>query len=209
MHAGKGKEMPRGRLIGWGGLAAMLGGALWSAWAVLVSLRPEGCIGAECELPGSSNRDYSDLVPLLFPAVLLLAVGLAGVVALARSRRRFGTLGKVGLILGVLGAVVLVASVLVQSIFFDGDFPLMPTFVIPGMLALAIGFLLFSVALLRVLPRWAGALLVIGSLAILGANDQNEQILMAIPFGIAWIAVGYVLWSGKGELHATSGVPVD
>lgn len=42
-------------------------------------------------------------------------------------------------------------------------------------------------------------LLVVGSLAMLGFNDQNAQALMAIPFGIAWVAVGYVLWSGRGE----------
>ncbi len=201
--------MQHRRLIRWGGLAAILGGALWSAWAILVSLKPEGCIGAECELPGRSPRGYSDLVPLLFLAVLLIAIGLVGVVALARARRRFGTLGRVGLIIAVLGASVLVASVLVQSIVFDGDFPLMPNFVIPGMLALATGFLLFSVTLLRVLPRWAGALLIVGSLAILGANDQNEQILMVIPFGIAWVTVGWVLWSAKGELHVTSAERAD
>lgn len=42
-------------------------------------------------------------------------------------------------------------------------------------------------------------LLVVGSLAMLGFNDQNTQVLLAIPFGIAWMAVGYVLWSGVGE----------
>lgn len=191
--------MSTAKFIRWSRLVAMLGSALWSPWALLISLKPEGCIGAECELPGNS-----DLVPLLSLAVLLLAVGLAGVVALAWASGLFGTLGRVGLIIDALGATVLVASVLVQSIFFDGDFPVMATFVIPGMLALAIGFLLFSVALLIVLPRWAGALLIIGSLAVLGANDQNEQILIAVPFCIAWAAVGYVLWSSEGEPHATS-----
>jgi hypothetical protein len=34
---------------------------------------------------------------------------------------------------------------------------------------------------------------------MLGFNDQNAQALLAIPNGIAWVAVGYVLWSGKGE----------
>jgi hypothetical protein len=48
----------------------------------------------------------------------------------------------------------------------------------------------------------AGALLmlalflVMGSLAMLGFNDQNAQALLAIPFGIAWVAVEYVLLSG-------------
>jgi hypothetical protein len=41
-------------------------------------------------------------------------------------------------------------------------------------------------------------LLVIGSLGMLGLNDQNAQVLMAIPFGIGWLAVGYALWSGRG-----------
>ena len=38
--------------------------------------------------------------------------------------------------------------------------------------------------------------LVMGSLAMLGFNDQNAQALLAIPFGIAWVAVEYVLLSG-------------
>jgi len=49
------------------------------------------------------------------------------------------------------------------------------------------------------LPRWAGALLIIGTLAMLGFNDQNAQALLAVPLGIAWLAVGCTLWSGKGE----------
>ena len=59
--------------------------------------------------------------------------------------------------------------------------------------------MLLSVAVLRarVLPRWAAILLMVGSLAMLGFNDQNWQALMAIPYGLAWMAVGYVLWSDR------------
>jgi hypothetical protein len=77
---------------------------------------------------------------------------------------------------------------------FDGDYPLMPYFVIPGVLALVVGFVLLGLAVLR-----ATVLLIVGTLAMLGFNDQNAQVLMAIPFGIAWVAAGYVFWSGKGE----------
>ena len=82
-----------------------------------------------------------------------------------------------------------------------GDYPLMPFFVIPGVLALVVGFVLLGLAVLqaRVLPRWAAVLLVAGSLAMLGFNDQNTHALMAIPNAIVWMAVGYLLWSGKGE----------
>jgi len=37
------------KFIGWSGPAAMLGGLLWIAGAVITTLRPEGCIAAECE----------------------------------------------------------------------------------------------------------------------------------------------------------------
>ena len=47
------------------------------------------------------------------------------------------------------------------------------------------------------LPRWAAILLIVGSLAMLGFNDQNWQALMAVPNSLAWMAVGYVLWSDR------------
>ncbi len=190
------------RLVRWGGVAAMIGGTLWALWAVLVARLPEGCVEAECNLPGRSVRGYSDLLPLLAAAVLLIAAGVAGVVIRARAAGRFGRLGRWGLVIGAAGAALLATSLVVQGLFFDGDFPLMPAFVIPGGLALAGGFLLFATAVLRVVPRWAGVLLVIGALALLGVNDQNARILLAVPFGGAWMAVGYALWAGRGDLPA-------
>ena len=53
---------------------------------------------------------------------------------------------------------------------------------------MVIGIALLGIAALRELPRWAAVLLVIGSLGMLGYNDQNAQALMVIPFGIG----GYV-----------------
>ena len=78
--------------------------------------------------------------------------------------------------------------------------PYMPFFLAPGGLALIIGMLLLGVATLRagVLPRWSAALLIIGAVAMLAFNDQNARALMAIPFGIAWMAVGYALF-GKTQ----------
>jgi hypothetical protein len=66
------------------------------------------------------------------------------------------------------------------------------------MLALVVGFVLLGIAVLLagVLPRWSAVLLVVGSLAMLGFNDQNAQAFLAIPNDIAWVAAGYVLWSG-------------
>src|SRR5918992_109219 len=54
--------------------------------------------------------------------------------------------------------------------------------------------LLLGITILRarVLPLWVAVLCVVGTLAMLGVNDQNAQVFLAIPFGIAWVVVGYV-----------------
>jgi hypothetical protein len=138
---------------------------------------------------------------LLTLALLLVVIGAAGLVVRVRRAGRFGRLGKTGIVVAAVGAALPVVGSLVQGVLFDGDYRLMPFFVIPGVLALVVGFVLLGLAVLqaRVLPRWAAVLLVVGSLVMLGFNDQNAQVLMAIPNGIAWMAVGYLLWSGKGE----------
>ena len=102
--------------------------------------------------------------------------------------------------IGAGGAAVLVIATLVQAIFFGGDFPFMPHFVVPGLLALVVGFLLAGIAILRsgVLPRWVAVLVIVGALAMLVVNEQTARVLLMIPFGVAWVAVGYVLWSGAG-----------
>ena len=181
----------------------MLGGALLVVSALLIASMPRGCIGDECA--SRPMRDAGLAGALLMLALLLIMVGAAGLVIRARNAGRFGALGKVGAAVGAVGVALPVIGSFIQGILYDGDYPLMPYFVIPGVLALVIGFVLLGIAVLRarVLPRWAAALLVIGSLAMLGFNDQNAQALMAIPFGIAWAAVGYVLWSGEAARRPT------
>ena len=183
--------------VRWGGLAAMLGGALLVVSALLIASMPRGCIGDECA--ARPMRDTGTVGALLMLALLLVVIGMAGLVIRARNAGRFGVLGKTGATVGAVGVALPVIGSLIQGILYDGDYPLMPYFVIPGVLALVVGFVLLGIAVLRarVLPRWAAVLLVVGSLAMLGFNDQNAQALMAVPFGVAWMAVGYVLWSDR------------
>lgn len=138
---------------------------------------------------------------LMLLSLLLFAAGVAGLVILVQSAGRFGMTGKIGVVIGAAGVALLVIASLIQSVFFGGDFLLMPYFVIPGLLALIVGLVLLGVAILRsgVLPRWAAALLIIGALAMLASNEQTARVLLTTPLGVAWIAVGYMLWSGKGE----------
>jgi hypothetical protein len=141
-------------------------------------------------------RQWDDLAPYFIAALILIIVELAGLVIRVQRANRLGLLGRTGLVAAIIGVALLALGGGIQEIFFGGDFPLMPLFVIPGVLGLVIGFLLVAVAVLRanVLPRWAAWLLIVGALALLGFNDQNARVLMAIPFGMASVAVGYVLW---------------
>ncbi len=117
--------------------------------------------------------------------------------------------GKTGIVIGAAGVALLVIVSLIQSVFFGGDFLLMPFFVSPGLIALVSGLALLGVAILwaGVLPRWAAALLIVGALAMLGSNEQTSRVLLTIPLGVAWVAVGYVLWFGR-EGVAEQAAPV-
>jgi hypothetical protein len=190
-------QMPL-NLIRWSGLTAMLGGVLWIAGAIQTGLQPRGCIGDECAFRPMREGGTIDTV-LFFLAMLLLAVGVAGLVIHTRNAGPFGRLGWIGAVASVIGVAVLIISSLTQDVFFGGDFPLMPFLVIPGGFVLLVGFLLLGITILRarVLPLWVAVLFVVGTLLMVAVNDQNAQVFMAIPFGIAWVVVGYVLCSGK------------
>jgi hypothetical protein len=79
----------------------------------------------------------------------------------------------------------------------------MPGFVISAGASIAIGLILFGITILRsrVLPPWANWLLVIGALALLGFNDQDIRVLLLIPFGVAWLGIGYVLLTSAAPLE--------
>ena len=195
--------------VRWCGLAAMLGGTLWVLGNVIHAFKPRGCIAEECAVRPMRETSALEGILMLLSLVLFVA-GAAGLVVLARRMERFGKLGNAGVVIGAFGAAVLVLAGLIQAVFFGGDFPLMPGFVIPGVLALIAGFVLLGIAILRsgVMPQWAALLFIVGALAMLGFNEQTWRTLMAIPFGVAWLVVGYVLWSGVGTSTGQSTVRV-
>lgn len=177
----------------------MLGGALWVIGTLIHASKPRGCVAQECAFRPMRESGVLDGTLMLL-SLLLCAAGAVGLVVLARRLGRFGRTGRAGFIVGAVGAALLVASGMIQALFFGGDFPLMPYFVVPGVLALVVGLVLLGIAILAagVLPRWAAMLLIVGALAMLGFNEQTVMALMAIPLGVAWVAVGHALWSGVG-----------
>ena len=169
-------------VIRWGGLAAMIGGVLWMAVFAVFASRPSG--------PGSAPpyRSFEGLsVPCLISAVLIVA----GLVALhAHLRGTYGGLGTAGFVLASVGTAVLVL-VVVGAPFLLSRL---------GALGLLLGSALMGVAALRasVRLRWGGTTLVVGSLAFFLFDTEGARVWFALPYGGAWLLVGYLLLRSGG-----------
>src|SRR5919112_534069 len=166
------------KYLQWSGLAAMLGGVLFSGKVLwnMIGIRP------------SHATDVTDL--LFFFAPLLLLIGLAGFCTLCAQR--YGTLGKMGSIISLSGLAV--ATIKAQAL--PGGWSALPLAL--GLVGLGRAlFMFFAVTigskgldapeagdeLGTFLSSWAGTLT-----SVLG-----------VLFGLGWLCLGYALWAGKTE----------
>ena len=94
---------------------------------------------------------------------------------------------------GSLALILLVSALLVAS--QDPDWEGMPGLVVPGIVLLAIALVSLGYHVLRagVLPRAVAALLIVTACLLPFANEQTSRILLAIPFGLAWVVAGVAL----------------
>jgi hypothetical protein len=187
------------RLTRWSGAAAAIGGVLWIVFAVLAAGEPRGCVGDECLV--RLHRDLSGLEPLFYAGALLILAGLAGVIGVARRAGAAVGLLRAAAAAVLGGTALVVAGVLAGAIWsWDGFWYALVT---PGLVAWTAGFALAGLALARstAAPRRLGALLLVASVALLAANDQDARVLLLIPFGTAWTLLGVALiapaWSRK------------
>jgi hypothetical protein len=179
--------MTSSNTVWWGGLAAVLGGALFivKGFAILVS-----------------DADPS-FVP---PATLLFALGMVGLHA--RLEGRGGPLGMIGVFL----AWVVVAASVVNLLGLALPIPtpgeagapmlLRITYMV-AFLGILIGLLVLGVAALRarVMPApWNAVPLAVGVLwfPLQGVGFVIADGVGLVLGGLAWALLGYVLWSGSG-----------
>lgn len=206
-----GGQLRVGQFPRWAGIAAMLGGVLLAAASFLHNLQPVGCVGLDC---GTGNlRTATTLVTLTgVAASLLILVGIAGMTLLARRSSQDRRLANIALLVAVTGFLVLFTVSVIQAVFYGGDFPGMPFFVVPGLLAVVAGFLMMGLFILRsgVFPRWLGIFLMVSTFFLLVANEQTPAVLLAIPFGLAMAAAGYFMVTGGARKAASpgNGVPM-
>ena len=156
---------------------AMVGGTLEVVVFAIFALRASG--------PGIETP-YRSFEGLGVPATLSLLLVVAGFVGLhARLRESYGRLGTVGFILALVGAAVMVVT--------RASWPVRAA---EG-LAFTLGSLLVGVAALvaNSLPCWGAIALIVGSAAFLLFNTETALAWFALPYGVAWVVVGYPLWS--------------
>jgi hypothetical protein len=170
----------RGRVSG---IAAIAGGLVWIATSI-------GFYAA----PLDAGLGYKDSGSVFWVAlVAALLCGLAAVAvarnAVARSvpGRRFLTIAAMAVLLG--------APLMVNP------WPLL----LLGLFAVIIGTLLFGlVAAAEVSPT--GIVLAVAALLALAFNTENDNALLLIPLGMAWMLFGIVLWL-RGLPVANDSIP--
>jgi hypothetical protein len=169
--------------IRWSGLASLVGGALWVA---VFAVHAWGLSSGPAEGPPPVSFVGLGLPGLL--AVLLIGSGFVGLdrPSWRRNGGGYGRLGRIGFDLVLLAVFVLFVSSSSRNIGLIGAFLLMVGSVMVGVAALRTGLL----------PRWGATALVVGSLAFVLFNDEGARVWLAVPYGAAWMAVGYLMWVG-------------
>jgi hypothetical protein len=175
----------------WTSICAVLGGLLWAVACSYRATLPPGCVGDACLV--RSMRGDTPLGSALFGAAALLLLGAgAGLLLLVHRHTGLGRLGLVGLVAAATGVALLAAALVLVVLLAVVDDDVMPRLVVPGVALVALGGVLVAVVLVRspLLPRWAAVALLVGAALLVLANEQDARVLLAVPFGLAWVVVG-------------------
>lgn len=160
-------------------MTALAGGALWVAVFAVYASRSR--------VPGPPYGSFEGLrVPGLL-SLLGIALGFLGLDL--PSWRGHGRLGKVGFDVALLGVFAIVVSGASWPIGMIGAWVLMAGSLMVGTAALLAG----------TLPRWGALALVVGSVAFFLFDTAPARAWFVLPYGAAWVAVGYLLWSRGGS----------
>src|SRR5215204_3646644 len=130
-------------LIRWGGIAAVLGGAVFVVDGFL----------------GFIDKHAQYLHAVFVVALLLVIAGLVGFHALQKGN--YGRIGRAGfytaVVIATLGQILGLVALLLGSVVLEWFIPI-------GSLAVLVGFVLYGAATLqaRVLPRWCGIGFIVG-----------------------------------------------
>lgn len=214
MQESKFKPTPD-NLIRWAGLAAIGSGTLFIA---IQAIHPLDIL-ASVTTPQWAITHFVGIV-----MALLGLVGITGIYA--RQVEKAGWLGLVGYLLFSLFYALTMALQFTEAFispvlateapkFVQGllgivtntpsevNLGVLPTVsMVTGIAGYLLGGVLFGIATLRagVLPRWAGALLAVGTVLPLLTSSllpHPFDRILAVPIGVALVWLGYSLWSER------------
>lgn len=212
-------------LTRWSGLASMLGGALFAIGIALHPLRHGQAVNAS---PYSAIHVLiaGALMLVLFGLVGLYIrqaeqVGKSGlysfILAFIGNLWTYGTIITDGFLWPAVGRYdpAAVHNLDPNAAGARGSSLLLIFFL--GLALFAVGYALFGRATTRagVLPRWGGVLIALGavvyivggfSLPLFGPESPLVTIIEtsgAVPFGLGFIWLGYVLWTGGDQVRRT------
>ena len=205
------------KLIRWAGLAAIVSGILFIA---IQTIHPLDVLSS-VTTPQWAIAHYMGIAMALFGLL-----GIAGIYA--RQVEEAGWLGLAGYLLFSLFYVLTLAFQFTEALispllateapkFVQGllgivtstpseiSLGALPTvYLVTGLGGYLLGGVLFGIATLRagILPRWAGALLAVGTVLPLVLSSLLPHPLdrvLAVPIGLALVWLGYALWSERRE----------
>jgi len=195
-------------------MCAIVGAVAWVAACLALASLPTGCVAEECET--RPQRDWSplatSLVVVAFVLVTASALGLVVLASDASATGRLRQLKQAALISGGIGVGLLALGAILLALEVPGMNNAMPGFVVPGVILCIVAAALTAwlVVKTRLLPGWVAVVLAATAALLPGANEQNDSILLAIPFGLAWLGAGILLlarWS-TGQRPGSSGSSV-
>lgn len=208
--------MSSANLIRWGGTAGMVGGLLWVLFPLstaLVSLE-DAQPGTLAYFATAASYWLMGVLPLL-----LLLVGLTGLRAL--SSGAYGRLGKVGVSVSFVALALMFVGngwEMATITFRGSESDVGHSVFLIGFLVLLVGSVLLGAALIKArrdpLSRLGGLLFVLALplgilLAVVGGavapgTDIGFWAQITVPYGIAWMLLGYALSSSR---RAVAGEP--
>ena len=182
--------------IRWCGLAAIAGGIAYASLSLL------GRLSMRLYSPSEPwDVPVLSYIERILPVLLLLGAAAAISGLHLAQRERYGLVGTLASLTAFVGVVLTFVGSVVEVLAGPAFEPSL-LFLISGLLMVTIGLLALGTVTLvvRVLPGWAGALVILGSppfLLFVPATFENllaYETLHPLLAGVAWALVGYALF---------------